>query len=218
MRRSSPLLDDLGQLVVDDLPLPLGVEDRLQVGDARLDLGQLVEDPLALQGGQPTQLHVQDRGRLDLVDVEELHQPAAGVVGRLAVADEGDDLVEVVEGLGVAAQDVRALLGLAQPVPRAPLDDLDLVVHVELDQLVEAQRPRDAVDDREHVAPNVVCSWVCLLRLFSTTLATASRRSVMTSRRPTRSLDSSAISLIPCSRPSLTASAIASARLSGLTW
>ena len=147
------LLDDLGQLVVDDLPLPLGgVEDRLQVGDAGLDLGQLVEDPLPLQGGQPAQLHVQDRGRLDLVDVEQLHQPAAGGVGRLAVADEGDDRVEVVEGLGVAAQDVRALLGLAQPVPGAPLDDLDLVVDVELDQLVEPQRPRDAVDDREHVA------------------------------------------------------------------
>jgi hypothetical protein len=56
------LLHDLGELVADDLPLPLGgVEDRLQVGDARLDLGQLVEDPLPLQRRQPAQLQVEDR-------------------------------------------------------------------------------------------------------------------------------------------------------------
>ena len=37
------------------------------------------------------------------------------------------------------------------------------------------------------LAPKVVCSWVCLNRLFSTTLATASRLSVMTMRMPMRS-------------------------------
>ena len=68
------------------------------------------------------------------------------------------------------------------------------------------------------LAPKVSCSWVCLYRLFSTTLATASRFSTMTSRCPVRWLDSSRTSAMPVTRPSLTSSAIFSARLSGLTW
>ena len=67
-------------------------------------------------------------------------------------------------------------------------------------------------------APNVSCSWVCLYRLFSTTLATASRLSTITSRWPVRSLVSSRTSAMPPTRPSLASSAIFSARLSGLTW
>ena len=134
-----------------------------QVGDAGLDLGQLVEDPLPLEGGQPAQLHVQDRGRLDLVDVEQLHQAAAGGVGRLAVADERDDRVELVERLGVAAQDVRALLGLAQPVPGAPLDDLDLVVRRSSRTSSSRRSVRGTPSTIESMLqPNVVCSWVCL--------------------------------------------------------
>ena len=50
---------------------------------------------------------------------------ASSTVGR--PADERDDLVERVEGLEVAAQDVRVGLGLAQAELRAADDDLDLV-------------------------------------------------------------------------------------------
>ena len=67
-------------------------------------------------------------------------------------------------------------------------------------------------------APNVSCSWVCLYRLFSTTLATASRFSTITSRWPLRSLVSSRTSAMPVTRPSRASSAIFVARLSGLTW
>src|SRR2546423_1109390 len=67
----APLRDDLRQLLGDDLPLPLRLgQDVLELGDLNLDLGQLVDDLLALQGGEPAQLHVQDRGGLDLVDVQ----------------------------------------------------------------------------------------------------------------------------------------------------
>ena len=66
--------------------------------------------------------------------------------------------------------------------------------------------------------PNVSCSCVCLYRLFSTTLAIASRLSTITSRWPVRPLVSSRTSAMPDSRPSLTSSAILVARLSGLTW
>ena len=67
-------------------------------------------------------------------------------------------------------------------------------------------------------APNVSCSWVCLYRLFSTTLPIASRFSTTTSRWPLRLLDSSRTSAMPVILPSRTSSAIFSARLSGLTW
>ena len=68
------------------------------------------------------------------------------------------------------------------------------------------------------LAPNVSCNWVCLYRLLSTTLATASRLSTSISRMPVRPLDSSRMSAMPVSLPSLTSSATRSARLSGLTW
>jgi hypothetical protein len=53
--------------------------------------------------------------------------------------------------ISVAAQDVGPLLGLAQPVAGAPDDDLDLVADVVAHHLVEPQRARHAVDDRQHV-------------------------------------------------------------------
>ena len=67
-------------------------------------------------------------------------------------------------------------------------------------------------------APKVVCSWVCLNRLFSTTLATPSRLSVMTIRMPMRSELSLWMARMPEILPSLTSCAIDSTRLSGLTW
>ena len=68
------------------------------------------------------------------------------------------------------------------------------------------------------LAPKVSWSWVCLYRLFSTTLGIASRFSTMTRRCPVRRLVSSRMSAMPVTRPSLTSSAIFWARLSGLTW
>ncbi len=125
------LLDDLGQLVADDLPLPLGGgEDRLRSAIRASISASSSRIRWRSRAASRRSCRSRIAIGLDLVDVEQLHQAAAGGVGRLAAADEGDDGVELVEGLGVAAQDVRALLGLAQPVPGAPLDDLDLVVDV----------------------------------------------------------------------------------------
>ena len=53
--------------------------------------------------------------------------PVAGLVDGRRAPDQRDDLVERVERLEQAAQDVDALLGLAQPVGGAALDDVDLV-------------------------------------------------------------------------------------------
>ena len=83
-------------------------------------------------------------------------RPVAGLVDGRRAADERDDLVERVERLEVAAQDVHALLGLAQAELRAADDDLDLVVDPVRDEAVERQRARHAVDDREHVRAEVL--------------------------------------------------------------
>ena len=146
------LLDDLGELVAHDRALPLRLgQDVLQVGDLGLDLGQVVDDALALQCGQPAQLHVQDRLGLDLVDVEQLDQAGPRDVDGLRRADQRDHFVERVERLDQTAQDVRPLVGLAQPVGGAPDDHVELVLDVVADHLVQAQRARHPVDDRQHV-------------------------------------------------------------------
>jgi hypothetical protein len=117
---------------------------------------RLVDDLLTLEGGEAAQLHREDRVGLDLVDVEQLHEALARLVDRRRAADERDDLVERVERLEVAAQDVHALLGLAQAELRAADDDLDLVLDPVRDEPVERERARHAVDDREHVRAEVL--------------------------------------------------------------
>ena len=143
---------DLGQLGTDDLPLPLRRgQDVLVVGDLGFQLVVLVDEFLPLQGGQLAELHVQDRAGLDLVDLEQPHQALLGLGGRRAGPDQRDDLVDPVDGLEQCGDDVQPLLSLAQPVPGAPDDDLDLVCHPVPDHLVQTQGARHAVDQRQHV-------------------------------------------------------------------
>ncbi len=146
------LLDDFLELIADDRALALRLgQDVLEVGDLGFDLGQIVDDALTFQGGQPAQLHIEDGLGLDLIDVEQLHQPAARDIGVGRRPDQRDDLVERIEGLDQTAQDMGALIGLAQPVAGAPDDDIELVLDVVPDHLVQAQGARHPVDDGQHV-------------------------------------------------------------------
>ena len=88
---------------------------------------------------------------LHLGKPEALDQLATclGVVAR--GADDGDDLVDVVECDDEALEDVGAFLGLAQLVARAALDDVDLVVDVVVEHVLETQDMRHAVDEGEVV-------------------------------------------------------------------
>ena len=153
MRRSSPYFSTISvSSSADDLTLPTGPgEDVVVVVDLRRDARVLVDDPLPFEGGEPAQLHVEDGRRLHLVDIEQLHQAAPGRLGRRGGPDQRDHRVQLVERLEQAAQDVDALLGLAQQVAGAPDDDLDLVLDVVRDELVQPQRARHAVDDGQHV-------------------------------------------------------------------
>ena len=150
------LIDDLLELVADNCTLALRLgQDVLVVRDLFFDGGQVVDNLLALQGGQAAQLHGQDLVGLDLVDVEQVDQAGAGVVHSRRAADQGDDLVQHVQRLDQAAEDVGALFGLVQAVLGAADDDFDLVLDVEAQHLVQAQGARDAVDNAQHVGGEV---------------------------------------------------------------
>ena len=111
----------------------------------------LGHDLVAVHAGQRAQLHGQDGVRLHLVDVQQPHKARTCGIGVFGGTDEGDDLVQHVEGLQIALQDVVALFGLALQVRGAAGDHVELVVHPMADEGVQAQRARHAVDQRQHV-------------------------------------------------------------------
>ncbi|GAA4953418.1 hypothetical protein GCM10023238_19800 [Streptomyces heliomycini] len=150
------LLDERGQLLADDAALAdRGGEDLVVLADLRLEFVVLLDDLLALQGGQAAQLHLEDGVGLDVVDLQEVHQAPARDLHGVTAPDQRDDLVDGIQGLQQAAQDVRPLLGLAQPEARTTDDDLDLVVHPVPDERVQGERARHPVDQRQHVGAEV---------------------------------------------------------------
>ena len=88
-------------------------EKRAELGDPLLEIGVLVLDSLALETGERAEAEIEDRLRLDLGELEALHERRPGVVGVLRSSDQRDDLVEVVERDEIALEDVRALERLA---------------------------------------------------------------------------------------------------------
>ena len=127
-------------------------EDRLQLGDRRPHVVELGLEVDAGQPGELAELHVEDVDGLHLGELERLgHQPRLGRGGVVAAADEGDDLVDDVEGLDAALEDVLALPRLVEAEPRAPGDDLDLVARVAVERRAQVERARHAADQRDHV-------------------------------------------------------------------
>ena len=149
--RVGVLLPDLEELLLDHAAeLLRALQQRVEVLDARDELGLLLVELGAGEPREAAQRHVEDVVRLDLAELELLHQLRPGFLGVLRAADDRDDLVEVVERDQQALDDVQALLALALLEAGAPRDDVDLVVDVVADHLGEVQRARHAVDEREH--------------------------------------------------------------------
>ncbi len=160
------LVDDFFQLVADNAALATLVgQNRVELGDFGFDLLEFVERLLPLQRSEPAQLHVENRGCLHFVDVEQPHQSVSSFVGGRRIADQFDDGVELVERLDERAQDVRALFGLAQPVASAPDDDVDLVIDPVSDESVEGERAGHVIDERHHVAPEGVLQLCVLVKV-----------------------------------------------------
>src|SRR5581483_10488375 len=143
---------DLEQLLADERVDPCRVaEDRAQFLDALAEVLVLGLDLLACETGEAGEAKVEDRLRLDLGELEALHELRARLVGVGGGTDQRDDRVDVVERLEVALEDVRAGLRLPQLVLRTAGDDLALEVEVMPDELEQRQRLRDAVDERDRV-------------------------------------------------------------------
>jgi hypothetical protein len=151
VRRSSDF-PELGQLFLDHGVDAGGIaEDRAQLRDALLQVVELRLDLVPREFRQPGEAEVEDRLRLDLGEVEGAHEPLARRIGIGGGANQRNNLVQPVERLEVALEDVRSLLGLAKLVLRPARDDIALVVEVVPDQLEQRQRPGSAVDERDGV-------------------------------------------------------------------
>ena len=98
-------------------------EDFLQPRDRFERLLVLQLDLLALQSGQAAQRHVEDRLRLNLRELELIHQAGARRLRVLGGANQLDHRVEVAQRDQQTFQNVDARFGLAQLELRAPRDD-----------------------------------------------------------------------------------------------
>src|SRR5262245_56854317 len=138
------------QLLEDHSPQRAVARQYLfQLGDQLDHLFVLVNELLTFEGRQAAELHVEYRLRLNLSELELVDQPLLGVVRGLRPADQLDDLVDDVDGLLEALQDVRAAPGLLQLVHRAVAHDFAAEGDEFVERLGQVEDLRLAVDDRE---------------------------------------------------------------------
>ena len=161
---------DFFQLFDDDVAqLFLGAENGFVFGDVVADLLQLVGDFVDGKLGQAMQLQFEDGVGLpggeglfgielgsaaggvdvDLLAAEIEHQVLAGIGAVGAAANDGDDVIEVIERGEIAFENVLAVFRLLQQVGGAAADDIDAVIDEVLDGLDQAHFLGLAVDHRQ---------------------------------------------------------------------
>ena len=86
---------------------------------------------------------------VDLLAAEVEHQILAGVGAVGAAANDGDDVIEMIEGGEVAFEDVLAVFRLLQQVCGAAADDVDAVLDEIFDGLDQAHFAGLSVDHRQ---------------------------------------------------------------------
>src|ERR1019366_2062531 len=144
-------LAQLGQLVLDQLIHQPGVgEDVLEAGDLLDESLVLLLDPARLQPGQAAQAEIDDRLRLPLTQLEALLQGGLRRLLVLGRPDQRDHLVDVVEALEQPLQDVSPLPRPSQEEAGAPDHDLASEVDEGLEDRLEPQDLRPAVNQRQH--------------------------------------------------------------------
>ena len=142
-----------GHVVADqEVDLARVLQQVFQVRDALDQFFVLVLDLGALELGKTAELHVQHGLRLDRAHIPGLrHHLVFGVVRGRRAADQGDDLVDVLQRDQVAEQQMLALARLLQLVFGAAADDDAAVLDVRLEHLLQAHRLRLAAVERHHV-------------------------------------------------------------------
>ena len=148
---------DLSKFFTDDGALTnLAGKNVLVVSDLDLEFVVLVDDLLAFQRGETAQLHVENRRRLNLINVKQFHQTGTSFIDRRTGSDQGDDVIECIKRLQVTQQNVGALLSLAQAIARSTNDHFDLMCDPVLHESVESEGSRHTIDEGDHVAREVV--------------------------------------------------------------
>ncbi len=153
--RCGELFFDRRHLGADDLVAHHRVgEDRFEFDDLGTNVDELSFDVDAAQPGELRQAHLEDVLGLQLAELEGRGDQPGLRSGRIvAGANERDDLIDHVECLEPAVEDVFAPAGLVEPVLRPSSDDIDLMPQVALQRRDEVERSRHAVDQGDHVDP-----------------------------------------------------------------
>ena len=126
-------------------------EDGLELGDLGAEVGLLGEELVALEAGELAEAHFEDGGDLGVGETEALAEAGLGLVVGLGVADDVDDLVEVVLGDEEAIDDVEALLGLGELETATAGVHLEAVVDVALEEVAQGHAARAAMIQGDHV-------------------------------------------------------------------
>ena len=141
---------DLGKLGLDDAEDGVLVaEQRAQVADAGEQAGVLFLDLVALEAGELLEPQVEDGLSLRSRELEGVDERVARRLAVGSVADDADDLVEIVEGDEQALEDVGPRLGLVELELGPPDDDLFLEGDVRLDHLGQGERARHTADQSD---------------------------------------------------------------------
>ena len=91
-----------------------------------------------------------------MLEVEDLHQPRARLLGVVARADDLDDLVDVEDRDQEALDQVQPFLAARQAVLGASGDHADAVIEVDAKQFAQAEGLRSAVDQGDVVDAEAV--------------------------------------------------------------
>ena len=111
---------------------------------------------LTLQGSQTTQLHVQNCLSLSLINLQELHQAATRLISGGGAANQGNNLIQSIQSLQQATQDVRLFLRLTQTVTGTTNDNVHLVIHPVTHKRIQGQGARHTINNGEHVCGEVL--------------------------------------------------------------
>ena len=143
---------DFGKFFLDYLLYQIFIgKQTLVVVDFLAQLLQFGFDLLSLQAGQATQLHFEDSFALLFGKLKALHQHVFRFAIGVGRADDLDHLIDVVEGNHKTFQNMRTGLSFGQVVARAALHNLFLMQNVVVEDLLQGQYARDAVDQRQHI-------------------------------------------------------------------
>ncbi len=137
-------LEDLG--LDDGHDAPFVGQDVLQVRDLDLELGELGAERLDLQPGKLLQPHVQDGLGLLLVDLQSDHQALARLLRALGLTYDAYGVVQGVQRLDQADEDVLPLPGLGQVVLGAAGHDLLAIGEIVPEQLLQREHLGLVVD------------------------------------------------------------------------